>query len=145
GWRKALAVAVLLLPLMVVLGGGRQTRIDLTDRSDTGSARIWLWSDGLMLLRESPLFGIGKGEYADRALLVAHNSFVHGFTELGFVGGTLFVGGFYYSLSTLARLRGKRAAGLRPELRALRPYLLAILTGYVVGMMSLSRNYIVPT
>jgi O-antigen ligase len=145
GWRKTLLVTVVLLPLFAVLARGRQARLDLTDRSDTGQQRIWLWSDGLLMMRESPLFGIGKDQYQERAFLVAHNSFVHAFTELGFVGGTLFVGAFYYSLATLIRLRGPRAARLPAATRALRPYLLAIVLGYVVGMMSLSRNYVVPT
>jgi hypothetical protein len=97
-----------------------------------------------VLFRQSPLFGIGMGQYADEVGMVAHNSFIHAYTELGFFGGSFFLGAFAYTLATLRRLGSRRGNGLSPNLRRLRPYLLAIVTAMVVGMMSLSRVYSLP-
>ena len=74
--------------------------------SNTGSR--WSGQPALgmyrFLLRQAPLFGIGVGKYEDEVGLVAHNSFVHAYTELGIFGGALFLGAFVYPLGTLHRL-----------------------------------------
>jgi O-antigen ligase len=145
GWRKTIILTVVVVPVMVLLFGGRQTSIDLSSGESTGQARIQLWSEGLLLFRENPVSGIGYKVYADEVGLVAHNSYLHAFTELGVVGGTLFLGAFFLAFVSLHRL-GRRPAAIRdPELRRLRPYLLAILAGYGVGILTLSRCYIEPT
>jgi hypothetical protein len=145
GTKKALILGTLALPALLVVFAGRQTNIDLTDRHDTAQSRIQLWSEGLMLMRQAPAFGIGKGQFADEAGLVAHNSYVHAFTELGLFGGTWFVGAIYLALSGLHRL-GKHdlsypdAGHLR-----LRPVVFGIITAYAAGLTSLSRCYVVST
>lgn len=143
GTRKAAALAVVALPPMLVLFGGRQTSISLSD--DTGQDRIQIWAEGLGLFKRSPIFGIGYGRYAEEVGLVAHNSYVHGFTELGLFGGVLFVGTFYYSMSTLYRVARDEAAITDPALARFRPYLTAIVAAYAAGILTVSRNYIVPT
>jgi O-antigen ligase len=78
--------------------------------------------------------------------LVAHNSYVHGFVELGLFGGTLFSGAFCLALWGLYRSSAVPKKTVRAvELERLRPYLTACLVGYMAGMFSLSRNYITPT
>src|SRR5260370_10175657 len=114
GWRRTLLLASAGLPLLFVLFAGRQTTLSTVE--GTGQDRIQLWSEGLGLFREAPLFGIGQGEYADRVGLVAHNSFVHCFAELGFAGGALFLGAFGSALVMLGRLQPapRAVAGPRP-------------------------------
>ena len=51
--------------------------------------RLGYWAEGLQLLRDSPLFGIGQGNFGLAIGNVAHNSFVHCFTELGVIGGAI--------------------------------------------------------
>jgi hypothetical protein len=143
GLKKSIPLGMVALPLVFVLFAGRQTSISASD--DTGQDRIQLWSAGLLLFRQSPLFGIGQNRYAEEVGLVAHNSFVHGFTELGLFGGTLFAGAFYYALATLHRLGPLRSLVADPELGRLRPYLMAIVAAYATCMLTISRNYIVPT
>ncbi|WP_422925449.1 O-antigen ligase family protein [Singulisphaera sp. PoT] len=143
GTRKAVPLLVIALPAVFVVFAGRQTNI--STEGDTGQDRIQLWSSGLLLFRQSPLFGIGQNRYADEVGLVAHNSFVHAFTELGILGGTLFTGLFYYSLGTLHRLGSYRNWIRDPEIRRFRPYLMAIVAAYGTGLLTISRNYIVPT
>jgi O-antigen ligase len=143
GWRKTLALAGVGLPVLLLLFGGRQT--SLSTGEGTSQERIRLWSEGLTLFAQSPVFGIGQGEFADQVGLVAHNSFLHCYVELGFAGGALFLGGFLWSLAALARTRtpeGRKAARV---VLGLRPYLLAIVAAYAVGLLSLSRAYVEPT
>jgi hypothetical protein len=143
GWRKAVPVAALVLPILFLLFGGRQT--DLSTDSGTGQTRVQLWSDGLVLFMRAPFFGIGTGKYQSAAGLVAHNTFVQNYAELGFFGGTLFVGAFYCALSALCRLSLHQGQILDPELRRLLPYLIAMVAGYMGCMLSMSLHNMVPT
>lgn len=123
---------------------GRQGNIEIS--GGTGQQRIQLWADGLAQLKTSKgLFGIGEGTYADIAGLVAHNSFIHAYVELGVLGGTFFFGCFF--LPAWAYFLMKRH-GLRiedPELARLFPFMAAILAGWGMGICSLSRSYAPPT
>jgi O-antigen ligase len=143
GVRKALMLAVVAVPPLFVLAGGRQT--SLTASEGTGQDRIQLWSEGLAAFRQAPLFGIGQGRYEEEFGLVAHNSFVHCYTELGILGGTFFLGAFYLAYWLLHRAGQPGTPLLTPELEHLRCLLTAVVAGYAVGMLTLTRAYIVPT
>lgn len=144
GWRTALLIAAAVVPLLFLSLGSRQT--DLTTEGGTGQQRIQVWRDGLMLVRESPLFGIGKDEYAARVGLVAHNSYLHCFAELGVFGGMFFLGAFYLAASQLLRLGDRRRhVILDPEARRLHPYIFGVVASWAVGMMSLTLCFILPT
>jgi hypothetical protein len=145
GRKKAVLAAALLLPIALVAFGGRQTTVDVTNREDTAQNRIQLWAEGLAMFRQEPLFGIGMDEYAEQAQFVAHNSFVHTYAELGFLGGTLFTGAFYACLSGLSRLRRPDVVFYDRDTLRLRPYVFAMISAYGVGLLSLSRSYTVPT
>lgn len=144
GWPAAMAAGVLGLAAASVIAG-RQANIDF-EEGGTGHERITLWREGLMALR-SPflLFGIGQGMYADWAGLVAHNSFVHAFVELGLIGGTLFVGCFFFPALSLWRMRMSLREVNHPELVRLYPFVVAMLAGWTMGLQSLSRAYEVST
>jgi putative inorganic carbon (hco3(-)) transporter len=145
GWKKTVLVAGLLLPFAVVLFSGRQMQVNVSSREDTSQLRIQLWAMGFSLFPQAPLFGIGMGEYAERITAEAHNSFVHTYVELGFLGGTLFSGIFYTCVSGLVRLGRQDVVFYDPEARRLRPYILGMISAYWVGLFSLSRSYTVPT
>jgi putative inorganic carbon (HCO3(-)) transporter len=143
GWRRALPLAALALPAMFLLLAGRQTNISAGE--DTAQDRIQLWAEGFAVLRGSPLFGVGSNRFAEGAGLVVHNSFIQGYAELGMFGGTLFLAAFAHAFTTLFRLDSHAPAIADPEIRRLRPYLVAIMVAYSVGLLSVSRNYVVPT
>jgi len=84
GWLRTLFLSAVALPILFVVLGGRQTSFSASE--NTGQSRIQLWSDGLENLKQNPLFGIGKDKYSDYSGHVAHNSFLHAFTELGLFG-----------------------------------------------------------
>jgi hypothetical protein len=88
--------------------------------------------------------------YRQHGPQVAHNSFVHSYTELGFIGGTLFFGAFWLAITGLYHLRDRtdRTAPDQetdPDLRRLHPFLMSMLVAYTIGICFLSRSYIVPT
>ncbi|QDU24148.1 O-antigen ligase family protein [Urbifossiella limnaea] len=139
GWVKTLAVAAVLLPGLPLLAGGRQANISM-DRNDTAHSRVALWSDGLSLMTQNPVTGIGVRNFGKEMGLVAHNSFVHAYVELGLLGGSVFTGLFVLSGTMLWSVRPAN-----PLLDRLRPFVLAALIGYAGGIFSISRNYVVPT
>lgn len=145
GLRRALFLAAMALPALPLVASGRQLDIGGALEQKTGQSRIQLWAEGIGLFRQNPLFGIGQNEYAEEVGLVAHNSFVHCFTELGFFGGTLFLAPFVFGIGALYHMQKVEYAINDHELRQLRPYVLAILAGYAVSMLSLSRAYVAPT
>lgn len=143
--RKFAIVAGLMCLSVLPLVAGRSTGVGLSE-GGTGHERITLWREGLAALR-SPwlLFGIGQGMYADWAGLVAHNSFVHAYVELGLFGGTLFLGCFFFPALSLYRLRRLQHQLQHPEMSRLYPFIIAMLVGWTLGLQSLSRAYIVST
>ena len=147
GWKRTALAAAVALPLLLAASKGRMmSYADAMDSKEgTAQARLQLWSDGLQLLKQQPVFGIGEGNYGKNAGQVAHNSFLHAFTELGFFGGPLFLGAFLAGFMMLYRLRGEEALAENSELARLLPYVTAMLVGFAVSMFSLSQNYTVPT
>jgi O-antigen ligase len=145
GWMKTIILSAIVVPLAFLAFGGRQTQLDISDSGDTAQSRIHLWSEGLEIFRTAPVFGIGKGEFDEQVGQVAHNSFLHCFTELGLVGGMLFLGTFLCSFVMLRRLGQSGFCNPSPSLVRFRPYLMAIAAAYAAGLLSLSRSYVVTT
>jgi hypothetical protein len=143
GRRKTILLGIVALPILMVLFAGRQTKISASE--GTGQQRIQLWEEGFARFVRTPVFGIGMDKLVDEIGLVAHNSFVHCYTELGFVGGTCFLGAFYLPARALHRLGERGYGALGPEERRLRPYLMAITVGTITGMLTSTRSYSLPT
>jgi O-antigen ligase len=147
GVKRTILLVLVLAPVGLTVFAGRQTRFDLDDGNDTSQHRVRIWSDGFELIPSHPLFGIGAGRYAEQCGLVAHNSFVHAYVELGLLGGGLFLAAFL--LAAGAVWMARPCPSLPPEnadeLARLRPVIFGLLVTYMAGMCSLSRNYIPPT
>jgi putative inorganic carbon (HCO3(-)) transporter len=80
------------------------------DSSNRG--RIEAWSEGLSMLTSHPLFGVGYSRFTDYNELVAHNSFIHTFAELGLLGAFFLVGMVYWYFKGL-RADAGGASGAR--------------------------------
>jgi O-antigen ligase len=150
GWPRVILLGVVFLPAMLFLGG-RQFQISHT--TNTGQERIQLWSDGLVMFRANPLFGVGPDNFSLEAGHVAHNSYLQAFSELGFAGGVFFLGAAALAVFGLYRL-GRPVVTSRehvppqfvdPDLKQLYPFLLGAVTGYATGMLTLSLNTLVVT
>jgi hypothetical protein len=144
--RRAALIGFMFLPVvLIVFAGGRQTNIDIGNNGDTAQGRMHLWRDSLLEMHGAPIFGVGSGLLAEMNGLVAHNSYVQGFAELGLFGGTLFIGAILIPALDLARLvRASKEKGLSIR-DGWTGCVLAILAGYSVGIFSLTRNYVVST
>ena len=148
GGKKTLLLGLFFFPLLFLVFAGRMT--SFSTEEGTGQTRIQLWSEGLSIFLHSPLFGIGMENYRQFSSHVAHQSFIHCYTELGLIGGTLFLGAFYFAIKGMYDLRrysqeASAAHEIDPELRRLYPFLMAMLVAYTIGICFLSRSYIVPT
>jgi O-antigen ligase len=143
-WKKALPLLVLAMPLMFFLFAGRQTDIDVGNPEDTAQGRILIWRDGFMLFKGAPICGIGYDTMEEVEGIVAHNSFVHGFVELGICGGIVFVGLFYLCAKSLRRINSGTVE-VSPMLRKWAPTLLSIFAACATGLFSLTRNYALST
>jgi O-antigen ligase len=143
GLLKAALALALALPLSAIITSGRSEGI-----SGTGDERLMYWAEGLTLMKRSPVFGIGLGFLQEEIRHVAHNSFVQSYVELGIFGGMMFLGAHWFALLELWKLRGRFRSmrGLLPvgDLERLLPYLLSMIIGACISMMSITRCYGVP-
>ena len=142
GWRRALPLALLALPLLL-RGGGRQVDFDVS--GGTGQARIALWDIYIEMFLANPLLGVGADQGMNHAYQVAHNSYIHVFAERGFFGGMAFLSAVL--LAVWSVVRSTPAPGRPPddELVRQRTFLLASLVSYAVGIMTLTRADVIPT
>ncbi|MEX2027811.1 MAG: O-antigen ligase family protein, partial [Pirellulaceae bacterium] len=145
GVTRSIIAAVVLIPLLLMLFGGRQADLAGGIAHGTGSGRTDLWYAGLQMLKWSPLVGIGHGQFVQEQGLVAHSSYVHALAEWGLFGGTLFIGLFYIVLYSIWRLKPRRRRIASPALRSLHPYVLGALAAYAASMLTLTRCDVVPT
>jgi O-antigen ligase len=165
GWRRAMLLGVLVAPIVLVAFAGRQTEISLDE--GTAQSRLMHWRDGIGMVKSSPVTGVGYGMFSDLSGNAAHNSFLHCYAELGFLGGTLFFGLFLLPILALtstktqaflqsvgefiippAQVLAEERQPLREldqETDRLRSCMLAIIIAYGIGLFALSRSYAVST
>lgn len=125
------------------LGGAALLAFGFVGRRSMGMdasalGRIDGWSEGLQMLKASPIWGVGYGNFTDLHRLVAHNSFVHCFAELGLVGYFIWLGTLVLTLLqgfALARRTGSE------ELPGYARLGLYSLVGFLAGALFLSRTY----
>jgi O-antigen ligase len=138
---KGLAVllAVMIGGLFLVLGPSRMTTFDSTEAS--ANERFWYWSNGVEMLVQNPILGVGYGQFLEHnSGMMAHNSYVQCFAELGLVGYFCWIGCLYYAFRRRPRTEG--AATLTPDFeRDLLAARLA-LAGFLVAAYFITRTYV---
>lgn len=139
------------VPVIAVVFSARMTDMNAMVEG-TGQSRIQIWSDSFSVWKQYPVFGLGEGLLVDELGVVAHNSFLHCFAELGFLGGAAFVSCFWGAGVGLWQLRNIRALDKSSEttyendqLAHHRTFIFAALIAYVAGILTLSRQFVVPT
>jgi len=80
---KTIFLTVVMAPLAYIAMTMFRT-IDSNESSADG--RIQAWYEGIQMFKYRPIFGIGKGQFAEHHSLTAHNSFVLIWAELGVLG-----------------------------------------------------------
>lgn len=131
-------VAVVSLVGVMAVGPSRMAEMDADE--DSAQGRIQAWAEGLQMLKESPIIGVGYGRFTDYHALVAHNSFVQVLAELGLLGGAAFIGMVFWYFESLRRL-GRLPRIAEPAFRAWHTGFVAMGTAFFVSACFLSRQY----
>lgn len=134
GMRGVIAAVVLAVPALVY-GGRGDARA-----SDSTVSRLDAWWEGVEMMRNHPVFGVGHGRFEEHHFQTAHNSYLLAGAELGILGLTLFVAVLYAAakIPWVAMTRYQDADDPR---RAWAIGLLAALAGASVGAFFLSFTY----
>jgi putative inorganic carbon (HCO3(-)) transporter len=143
GWRRfgsRLGPVMVVAMLGAVLAAGPSRMAEMDAEEDSAQGRIQAWAEGLQMLKERPLTGVGYGRFTDYHALVAHNSFVQVLAELGLLGGAAFIGIVFWYFESLRRA-GRLPHTAQPPFRALHTGFLAMGTAFFIGTCFLSRQY----
>ena len=133
---KLIAVASL---AFVVLMLAPSYLTDTRDSSGSAQNRISMWAEGIEMVQQNPVFGIGRLQFGNyTGSLVAHNSAVEIMGETGVPGFFCWVGIIYLGLRNLV-LRGREASD--PRERGLLLALGISLLGYGVSSMFVTLEY----
>jgi putative inorganic carbon (HCO3(-)) transporter len=97
--RSAILAAIAFIAMQVFsFAGGRDVSMS------AGTDRIDKWSEALEVIRSSPLFGIGYGQFYENYGWVTHNSYLHCAAELGMFGYFFWMALTVSSMSDLASI-----------------------------------------
>jgi putative inorganic carbon (HCO3(-)) transporter len=86
---KAVVITVAALAIPVLVATTRLAELDAEEASAEG--RIDAWYEGVQMLVDYPVFGVGWQMFSDHHGLTAHNSVVLAMAELGLVGYTFWL------------------------------------------------------
>jgi O-antigen ligase len=86
-WKLAVVAAPMMVPLLLLVAKGGSDRADAASSS---TERYEAWLAGMEMFRQSPIWGIGFGQFNDHHFLTAHNTLILVFAELGIVGTFIF-------------------------------------------------------
>ncbi|MFH1017337.1 MAG: O-antigen ligase family protein [Pseudomonadota bacterium] len=140
GPKMGVALGSLLVLALLAIGPSRINQISSKEESAQG--RIVAWSEGLQMLKRSPLIGVGYGMFTDYHPLTAHNSFVLCFAETGLLGAFFWIGLIYVSLLGLRRV--VKTGGTDPPAAKLVTWskgTQVAFLGFLSGIFFLSRTY----
>jgi O-antigen ligase len=135
-------LGVLAVVGLMTVAPARVATVSTHDESARG--RIVAWSNGNMMLKMSPVFGVGKGRFGEYAetVKVAHNSFVQCWAELGLFGYFWWLGMVFASVKDSYALGKERADDPeKDEMGRLARVLLAAWIGFLASAVFLTRTY----
>ncbi len=138
GMRGLAIGAIVALPILLLGGRGGE------EAESSSAERLGCWYEGMSMVREYPLIGVGQGQFVEHHTQTAHNSYILAPAELGIVGMVLWSVILWISvkipiqvLRTWPVERGSDAAAARTWAMAL----LASWIGVLVGIFFLSMCY----
>jgi len=135
---SSVLVILAVLGVLAISFGGRQLG---TDESVVG--RLEAWSQGIQLLKQHPLTGVGYGMFTDYNPITAHNSFVLCFSELGLPGYFLWIALLLITVLELNAIRKLPAeTDSDRSLQRIARSIQIALYSFLVSAWFLSRTYI---
>lgn len=112
----------------------------IRDQSNSTQYRVEMWASGIDMVKDSPVFGIGRGNFRQFThRLIAHNSAIEIMGETGLVGLFLWSAIGYL---TFASLIAWRAHATDPSDRRFSTGLILALMGYLISSMFVTLEYI---
>lgn len=136
GTKGIVAGVVLALPILLL--GGRSS----TEASGSTTERVEIMVEGLTMLRENPVLGVGFDQFTAHHFLTAHNSYLLPLSEMGPIGLFLFACIVYVSVKIPVVALGRYKH--RPEARIAMVWsmsMLATFTALCIGIFFLSFTY----
>jgi putative inorganic carbon (HCO3(-)) transporter len=136
-WRTAGLLLICFAAFQMLDGGAGR---GLSSKEQSASERIEAWSDGMLMMKSSPLLGVGYGKFIEHHIRTAHNSYVLCFSEVGLLGYFLWMGLIVLSVKSLSRLTESLPSGSPIARDAL--LLQNAMVGFLVCAWFLSRTFI---
>jgi O-antigen ligase len=111
-WVKFLTILIVTASMLTLIYLRPEGYVDrVTEINQRSGNRLYIWSVGLKMIADNFLLGVGSGNFAvafpkyagsiSSHGIVAHNSFVSVFGELGIIGLSLFIWLFYSHFKNL--------------------------------------------
>lgn len=138
-WKVMALLGPMAIPVLLVVAKGGSER---GDADESSAERYEAWRTGFDIWRESPIWGVGFGQFTDYHFLTAHNTYILVLSELGLVGAFLFSMLIWIAIKT-PLIAWKRYAG-HPEARVAEIWSVAMLASMVAilsGSFFLSFAY----
>ncbi len=125
----AVLAALALVGGMFMFGPSRIGEI--TSGESSAHERTWLWEQGLQMLQDNPILGVGRGQFIKKVdlHLIAHNNYVQNFAETGLTGFFCFIALLWFSFKGNMILSGPKY-GVDPEFASLGRMMTATIIGY---------------
>lgn len=143
---KLFIAATIFSPIAATVITSLQSNID-----SSASGRLEAWYAGVLMLLSNPIFGVGKGNFMEEHVRVAHNSYIHIAAELGIPGYSLWGGALIFTvlsgyLFIKARKKTENAslAEVNDECQnelTLNKTLFFSMIGFMITAFFLSRSY----
>lgn len=121
--------------MVVGATGGR----GFSSKEESAEGRIDAWYEGFQMLKSSPIFGVGYGNFTDHHHLTAHNSLVLCFAEIGLLGCFVWISLLVTGYVAVGRVA--QHAPMGSEERLAGSILRASFVGYLTCAWFLSRTY----
>jgi O-antigen ligase len=110
-----------------------------TDTNKSAQHRVEMWAEGIEMVQQNPVAGIGKGKFLSyTGKLIAHNSGIEVMGETGLVGLLLWFGITYAGMKNLIR---RHAETTDPRERELMIALGLCVIGYFVSSFFVTLEY----
>lgn len=109
------------------------------DSNKSAQHRVDMWVQGIEMVQQNPVFGIGKGNFASyTGTLIAHNSAIEIMGELGIPGLFFWIGITYMAFKSLSVII---KTGKDPGFNSLMTAVAITLIGYIVSSMFVTLEY----
>lgn len=142
-YRIKLILPLSALLIVLMLAPGRYTQ--LSDSHKSSANRVDMWAEGVEMVTQNPVFGIGKGRFQSyTGKLIAHNSAIEIMGETGAVGLFAWIGLIYFSLANLYHFIlqvPEDERGIKTDGKILAKGLFIAIVGYLISAMFVSLEF----